>query len=189
MDDKRKPDGKQAFEEVLVYGSQEELNELRSWLFQENIRLENDKCEFRKSEQRFVKEREQFQNEMKELNQKIVIERKRLREDTQFFDKKLEILKNGFTQLDLDRRRLEKERIRLDAERSATQEVNLYHKQNELAELFFSGVNSPLALKKRYKDLLKMYHPDNLAGDHEMVLVINRIYEDLKKAYEYGRQA
>ena len=27
------------FEEVLVHGSEEELQELKSWLFQENIRL------------------------------------------------------------------------------------------------------------------------------------------------------
>ena len=50
--------------------------------------------------------------------------------------------------------------------------------------MLFRGVNSFLALKKRYKDLIKMYHPDNVAGDHEMVQLINREYEELKKGYE-----
>lgn len=55
--------------------------------------------------------------------------------------------------------------------------------------MLFQGVNSHLALKKRYRDLIKMFHPDNIAGDHEMVLVINRIYEELKQDYEMGKRA
>ena len=58
-----------------------------------------------------------------------------------------------------------------------------------MAEMLFQGVNSQLALKKRYRDLLKMFHPDNVAGDAEMALVINRIYEELKRSYEFGRWA
>ena len=34
-----------------------------------------------------------------------------------------------------------------------------------------------------------MFHPDNVAGDQEMVQLINREYEELKKAYEVGLQA
>ena len=59
----------------------------------------------------------------------------------------------------------------------------------EAAELLFQGVKSHLALKKRYRDLIKMFHPDNIAGDHEMVLMINRIYDELKRDYEMGKRA
>ena len=55
--------------------------------------------------------------------------------------------------------------------------------------MLFQGVKSQLALKKRYKDLIKMFHPDNIAGDHEMVLTVNAVYEKLKREYEYGKQA
>lgn len=177
------------FEETLVFGTEDELNELKNWLFKENIRLSNEKSEFQAIQQKFVNERAQFQSEMKELNQKMVIEKKRLKEDIAFFDKKMAILKNGFTQLDIDRRRLEKEKMRVEAEKAVVERDSYSSRSNEIAELLFSGVNSPLALKKRYKDLMKMFHPDNVAGDHDMVLTINRIYEELRRAYDVGRQA
>ena len=46
-------------------------------------------------------------------------------------------------------------------------------------ELFFIGVESKTALKKRYKQLLKIYHPDNLCGDTETLQEINRVYHRL----------
>lgn len=45
------------------------------------------------------------------------------------------------------------------------------------------------AREAAYKDLMKMFHPDNVTGDHEMVQIITREYEELKKAYEMGSRA
>jgi len=28
--------------------------------------------------------------------------------------------------------------------------------------MLFRGINNPLALRKRYRDLVKIFHPDNL---------------------------
>ena len=53
----------------------------------------------------------------------------------------------------------------------------------------FRGVKNPLALKKRYKDLIKIFHPDNVAGDKEMIQKINREYESLKHEYDIGKWA
>ena len=36
---------------------------------------------------------------------------------------------------------------------------------------------------KRYKDLLKIYHPDNTHGDNNIVLAINEEYERLLRFY------
>ena len=47
-------------------------------------------------------------------------------------------------------------------------------------EMFFSGVSTQKALKKRYKELIKIYHPDGESGDTATVAEINREYEDLK---------
>ena len=49
---------------------------------------------------------------------------------------------------------------------------------------FFAGVTSELALKKRYKDLIKIYHPDNVSGDTDTVQEINREYDALKTRWE-----
>ena len=50
-------------------------------------------------------------------------------------------------------------------------------------ELFFIGVQSEIALKKRYKDLIKIYHPDNMCGDTETLQEINREYDRLRSLF------
>ena len=181
ISEKNVPD--QMFEKTLVDGTREELNELKAWLFKENIRLEMERGELKRIEEKLLKERAQFQSEMAEINHRLVIERKRLKQDELFFEKKMEILKGGFAQLEAERKKLEKERIQLEPERQVQTSYVRADRNMELAELLFQGVNSHLALKKRYKDVLKMFHPDNIEGDHEMVLIINSVYEELKRDY------
>lgn len=179
----------QELENILAHGSEEEQSDLKAWLFKENIRLETMKRDLEQTQKKFIEEKTQFQEEMKELNRTMVIERKRLKEDNLFFDKKMEILKSGFSQLDMDRRKFEKEKRQFEEDK--TYRVSGYHSEiyTESAELLFRGVHNPLSLKKRYKDLLKMFHPDNIAGDHDMVLYINKVYDKLKKEYDIGRNA
>ena len=177
------------FEETLVDGTPDELNELKSWLFKENIRLEMERNELKRMEDKLIKERKQFQSEIDEVNRRLVFERKRLKQDEIFFDKKMEILKNGFAQLETERKKIERDKIMLEAEKNAHSSYVKQEKGMELAGMLFQGVNSQLTLKKRYKDLIKMFHPDNIAGDHDMVLIINRIYEELKRDYEMGKRA
>ena len=176
------------FEETLVHGSEEELQKLKSWLFRENIRLVTAEKELEHMQEQFLKEKIQFQEEMKLLNHKISGERQRLKEDNLFFDKKMEILKNGFNQLDIDRRRLDKEWAKLAAEKELIGERSIYDSAVDVS-IFFQGVRTPLALKKRYKDLIKIFHPDNVAGDKDIIQRINREYETLKAKYENVKQA
>ena len=49
------------------------------------------------------------------------------------------------------------------------------------ASVFFSGVNNMRSLKKRYKDLIKIFHPDNAEGDTDVIQKINEEYEVLRK--------
>ena len=49
-------------------------------------------------------------------------------------------------------------------------------------QLLFRGANNPLALRKRYRDLIKIFHPDNLFGDGELAGQINKEY--LKRKQE-----
>jgi predicted nuclease with TOPRIM domain len=183
------PVGGKTFTEVLVYGSREELDELKSWLFNENIRLEAARAALQQTEQKFAAERRQFQEEMKELNQRLVQEKKRLKEDMAFFDKKMEILKSGFAQLDADKQSLEKERERFALQKDAILREASYTRYDTVEMLFMGAVN-PLALKKRYKDLLKIFHPDNMAGDHEMIMAINKHYEKKRNEFDrIGKQA
>ena len=126
---------------------------------------------------------------MDQVNRRLVMERKRLKQDELFFDKKMEILKNGFIQLDEERRGFEREKISFEARRSMHESYHRQEKNQDIAELLFQGVKSQLALKKMYRDLIKIFNPDNIAGDHDMVLTINAVYEKLKRDYDIGRQA
>ena len=109
MDNSDKAIRNQDFEKKLVDGVGEELGELKAWLFKESIRIELERNELKRMEDKFLKEKQQFQEEMAEVNHRLVIERKRLKQDESFFDKKMEILKSGFSQLEADRKKLEKE--------------------------------------------------------------------------------
>ena len=53
----------------------------------------------------------------------------------------------------------------------------------ENVKIFFRGVNDTESVKKRYRSLLKIYHPDNTNGDNDLVLAINEEYERLLRFY------
>ena len=163
--------------------SEEELKQLKRFLFEERIRLAQESEKQKEVYNKFIKERLSFQEEMKALNRKVLSERKRLKDETSFFDKKLQILQNGFLQLDMDRKKFERDK-RMYESRKATDSSatsgSAFSYKGQTPD-FFKGVNNILGLKKRYRDLLKIFHPDNLCGDSDTVLEINRQYEALKK--------
>lgn len=169
--------------EILTSESEDDLKEMKLWLFQENIRLQNEKKELEESRERFIKERSQFRDEMNSLNHKIVIEQKRLKDENLFFDKKMQILQDGFRQLDEDRKNFAKDK-QLFESRKYNEERNssaLRLGDASVSDILFKGVNNSLGLKKRYRDLIKIYHPDNICGDAKMVQIINREYELKRK--------
>lgn len=182
-------DSSQEFIKKIVTGSEEDLNELKAFLFKENIRIEAEKNRLEDLKQKIIEDRQRLQKESDEVNNRIVVERKRLKEEQLFFDKKMEILTNGFASLEADRKAFNNARKQFEYERSLFSQPSVNHSKysDDFAVNLFMGVNSLLSLKKRYKDLLKIFHPDNMGGDHEMVLAINQVYEDLKKNYESSK--
>ena len=163
--------------------TEKELQALKLWLFSENIRIQGEQKKLLETENRLLKERMQFQEEMKILNQKVTAARQRLKQEEQFFEKKMEILKDGFSNLEADRRAFDREK---EAFRRKMRDMDTLAEENSRGRsleirAFFAGVKNQKKKKKRYKDLLKIYHPDNLAGDKEIMQHISRAYEDLKR--------
>ena len=165
--------------------NEEELKKLKRFLFEERIRLNQEREKQKEVYNKFMKERLAFQTEMKALNHKVLSERKRLKDENSFFDKKLQILQNGFLQLDMYRKTFERAKRAYESRKSNDFSESSYNGSNYYYKGstpdFFKGVNNILGLKKRYRDLLKIFHPDNLCGDNDTVLEINRQYEVLKK--------
>lgn len=174
------------WEEISKTEDADELKEAKLWLFQENIRLQNERREFEAVQDKFLKERVCFRREMEELNRRTVMERKRLKEENLFFEKKLTILQDGFRQLEEDRLALDRQKKELENEKR-TSSQSVQEKEiltEETAAVLFRGINNYLALRKRYKDLVKIFHPDNLYGDEELVQMINREYFKRRKKEE-----
>lgn len=168
-------------DELMSSGTEEALKEAKLWLFKENIRLQNELKELEENRNRFIKERAQFRDEMNSFNRKMVMEKKRLKDDNLFFEKKMQILQDGFRQLEMDRRKFEKDKLMHESSyrNEERQSYRSYSSSSdsEVADILFSGVNNSLGLKKRYRDLIKIFHPDNLCGDARIVQIINQEYE------------
>lgn len=165
------------WEEIAGAVGTDELKEAKLWLFQENIRLENERKELAESQEKFLNERVRFRRELEELNRRTVQERKRLKEENLFFEKKLAILQDGFRQLDEDRKTLERQKqVMAEQRKRSIQYAEDESLLEETVKRLFSGVTNPLALRKRHRDLVKIFHPDNLFGDAALVQMINKEY-------------
>lgn len=170
------------WEEIIKAEDMDDLKKAKLWLFRENMRLENERTEFLQSRDKFLKERMQFRNEMDSLNRRTIMERKRLKEENLFFEKKMAILQDGFRKLEEDRRKLEREKRMAAEEIAKAQDVKSNFFASNIAEVLFRSVrNHPLALRKRYRDLMKIFHPDNMFGDEELVQQINKEFVKRKK--------
>lgn len=166
-------------EEIIMNGTEDELRNLRLWLFKELVRLENQESSLADRYEKLEADEMSFKEHMDMAERKLENATKKLNADKALFDQRLRILNNGFDQLNSDKKKLESEFIRLEREKA-------YQRENEYdaLELLFRGVNNPLALKKRYKDLMKMFHPDNISGDQEMVQLINEEYRVLCRQFD-----
>lgn len=69
-------------------------------------------------------------------------------------------------------------RILLEEENAPVKDEN-----SVIEESLFAGCNSKESLQKRYKSLMKTFHPDNADGDETMAVKISATYEELLKRY------
>ena len=171
-------------EDIILNGTEDELAQLRVWLFKESVRLENQESALCERYARLEEEELAFKERMDAAEKKLENASKKLNNDKALFDQRLRILNNGFDQLNADKKKLESEFIRLEREKA-------YQREDEYdaLDLLFRGVNSALTLKKRYKDLMKMFHPDNISGDSYMVQLINEEYSALCRQYDISMKA
>lgn len=165
---------------IIKAESTEELKEAKLFLLREQSRLENERKDFLTMQEQFFRERKQFQEEMDVLSRKMVTEKNRLKEENQFFEKKVQILQNGFQQLDLDRQALKREKSLWEMDRKRVTTGSLTTTYTDLGRALFCGTSNIMTVRKRYRDLMKIFHPDNICGDADIVKLITREYENKK---------
>jgi hypothetical protein len=134
-------------------------------------------------------ERRKLERERREFNKWVESEQKRLDQQQKLFDTKLKILEEELVKLSAEKEKLRKQkdfyrRVRDFSERSNEPAPIAPSNKVIKGDMFFSGVVSKQAIKKRYKDLIKIYHPDNLDGDTDVIQEINSEYNRLCAQYK-----
>ena len=144
-------------------------DEKKKWLFKENIRLQE-------LSRNLEDERKLIEIQMGMLQRqqsKNMLLKKQLESQRDLFEQKWNILERETRQLAIDKDKFDK--VYREARRSMSNAENV--------KIFFKGVEDTASLKKRYKALLKIYHPDNMHGDKELLQAINTEYERLSRFY------
>lgn len=132
------------------------------------------------------KQRRQLERERQEFSRRVAIEDRRLEQQKRLFDMKVKILEEELVKLASEKEHIERQKAFYDRVSEYENESTYSAGTDNVVrgEMFFSGVVSKQSIKKRYKDLIKIYHPDNLDGDNETVQEINSEYSKLCAIYD-----
>ena len=183
---------KMNFDERLMKAeTSDELKKMKIWMFQEQVRIQAQKDEFIELAQELQKEKRAIERERDALNKRIKMEEKRFQNNEMLISKKQKIIEDAFRQLSVDKKVLECERLNFEYEKNKYRRQrtsNTARNQNINATVyescvFFGGITNELALRKRYKELMKIFHPDNVCGDTNTLLRIQAEYENIKRKY------
>ncbi len=128
------------------------------------------------------KELEKAWNDLLKEKREVEARIHTLEQQEKQFEMKWEMLIRETQQLADDKQQFErKKKFYEHVQSNVQEEYSVTTSENVVSgEMFFSGVSDKTALTKRYKHLIKIYHPDGDAGDTATVAEINREYEDLK---------
>lgn len=154
-----------------------EEKEQKKYLFQENVRLNELRREL-EDERELIDIQKGMLHSQQRKNQLL---KKQLESQKLLFDQKWEILEKETRRLAIDKEKFDREKLiyRDKVYREARRSMS----NAENVKIFFKGVVDTESVKKRYKALLKIYHPDNMNGDNDLVLAINEEYERLLRFY------
>lgn len=154
------------------------MDEVKHWLFLENVRLQQERQELSEERKKLLKDREAFEKERSTYKSALELQEKKLYRQKDLFEKQWELMENELRRMARDKAALDKEKENIKKLQAQTKSyVNVGNSR------FFAGITSVMGLKKRYRELLKIYHPDNDGGDEATVLAINQEYKNLKKKY------
>lgn len=166
----------------------QQQHEFEQWRTQETERLEHKEQKLHKQKKQIEQERMQLDIEKRSFLHQQEFEVTRQRNEEQLLDMKRKILEDELYKLAEERKMFEQKKSFYDKVDSYQAENALKKPASVHGAIFFAGVNGLGALKKRYKDLLKIYHPDNKCGDTDTIQEINKEYQRLLEKMK-GRDA
>lgn len=120
--------------------------------------------------------------ELSECERRMKLRESELDRRSRLFNMQWKLLEHELLQLASDKEKFRKEKeFYNEVKKQNTEYDGTIYKIKP--KMFFLGVHDELSLKKRYRDLLKLFHPDSMNGDVNAMQSINKEYEELKKAY------
>jgi hypothetical protein len=184
----------------------EDIKKAKMWLFQEQVRIQSKEDDLHALNRELQEMRRRLERERTRLELREKSLDKRFNDNEVFIAKKQKIIEDAYQQLALDRKTLECERLNFEHERTkyrhqkmqgtrsqGTYQQSTYqqggYQQSSSDSVsydssnFFRGVDNEIDLRKRYKELLKIFHPDNKCGDTKTLIRIQAEYENLKSRY------
>lgn len=161
----------------LDYADENELTKLKKWLFQENMRLEAV-AQSLEEERKLI---EIQKNLLQKQQRRNTLLKNQLENQKELFEQQWDLLEKETRKLAVDRDSFKRERENFRDEVARETRRSVHVSAN--AKVFFKGVKDSDSLKKRYKDLLKIFHPDNQNGDNGTIVAIQEEYDKLKGYY------
>ena len=172
--------------QTAVPETQDEIMAFQQWFFKKTIEIEHDKRQLEDDKRRLEMQRQKLERDRKDFcRQKEADARFRAQEEY-VLQMKQQVLEDELRKLADEKQHMERKREFYDRVRQFQQKQEpITSKKRTVVkgELFFIGVQSGIALKKRYKDLVRIYHPDNMCGDTETLQEINREYDRLRMVF------
>lgn len=148
----------------------------------ESDRLRDERLEILNERRELKKAKIELESKVAEYDNRRLIDEKVMNSQKELFEKKFKIL-------EMELKKLAEEKARLEKEKNFFKAVNENlnkERENDPAEvrMLFRGIDNLKDLKKRHKELCKIFHPDNVHGDTSVIQEINRQFDDLKMKYE-----
>ena len=178
----QKPEQKQPVKSLSDQASERIIrrqHEFEMWRKEETERLETGKQNLRRQTRQIEQERIQLNIEKAHFYRQQEFQETKKKHEEHLLEMKRQILEGELYKLAEEKKQFEQKKSFYD-------QVEAYQKEDIRTKpasihgtMFFAGVNSMGSLKKRYKDLLKIYHPDNKCGDTDAIQEINREYKRL----------
>ena len=162
----------------------DELMEFRQWFFKKTMQMERDQRTLEDDKRRLQLQWDRLERERRDFRREKEADAKFRAQEEYVLRMKQQVLEDELQKLANEKQYLERQRefyvrrFQQRQEPAPRQEASVVK-----GELFFIGVQSEIALKKRYKDLIKIYHPDNMCGDTETLQEINREYDRLRLVF------
>ena len=162
--------------------------QFEKWCFQQTVELEHTRRELENSKREMERHQRELEFQKRKFEMEKNLEQERMKLEQHLFDMKWKILESELQKLAAEKQKMERQRDFYSRVHEFEQENRSQSSNVVKGEMFFMGVGNEKSLRKRYKDLIKIYHPDNLNGDTGTIQEINREYQVLMQKLEVKYQ-